>query len=238
MLTIVLLPGLDGTGTLFENFAIALGSDYRVKIVRYPASEPLGYPELENVARSSLPEAGSFVILGESFSGPIAVALANSCSSHGQCKGLIMCCSFVRNPYPFTSFLKPFINILPISSTSTGLLRKVLLGKFNSETLRSKLAQAIAQVSPSVIRARLRAVIEIDVSTKLAALNIPVLYLRASHDRVVPGSASKIISKLKPDVSIVQLEAPHFLLQAVPDEASQVVIDFIRQVDELENSLV
>jgi thioesterase domain-containing protein len=55
MVTVVLLPGMDGTGTLFDPFIAALGPDFNVKVVRYPATEPLGYSELESIARSALP---------------------------------------------------------------------------------------------------------------------------------------------------------------------------------------
>jgi len=233
MLTIVLLPGLDGTGALFEAFASTLGRNYRVKIARYPSAEPLGYADLVEIARSSLPEDGPFVILGESFSGPIAITLAAANSLQSRCKGLVLCCSFVRNPHPVASYLKPLVGILPISAASTRMLRNILLGRFATGALRDQLANAIAQVSPSVIRSRLRNVIEVDVTAKLAALNMPLLYLRASHDYVVPRSASGFISQVKPDTRVVQLEAPHFLLQAVPDEASHVVSEFISQIEDM-----
>ena len=68
-MTLVLLPGMDGTGILVEPFVAALGSQFSVTIVRYPITEALGYAELEAVARAALPTDGPFVILGESFSG-------------------------------------------------------------------------------------------------------------------------------------------------------------------------
>ena len=227
-MTLVLLPGLDGTGMLFDSFVSALGSEYQVKVVRYPSSEPLGYAELEEIARASLPQDGPFIILGESFSGPIAVSIAASCSS--QLKGLVLSCSFVRNPYPIASYLKPFIGLLPITTTSTSKLRSIMLGKFATDALRSALANAIEQVSVPTIRARLRAVVDVDVSEKLAALNVPVLYLRASHDRIVPRAASETALRLKSDMRLAQLEAPHFLLQSAPNEAAKIVGSFVHEV--------
>ncbi len=43
MITLVLLPGMDGTGCLFADFVSALGSEFETILVRYPSDEPLGY---------------------------------------------------------------------------------------------------------------------------------------------------------------------------------------------------
>jgi pimeloyl-ACP methyl ester carboxylesterase len=228
MVTLVLLPGMDGTGTLFEPFVAALGSAFTVKAVRYPATEPLGYTELEAVVRAALPAEEPFVILGESFSGPIAVSLAASCSS--QLKAVILCCTFVRNPLPLPAALRHFVHLLPLGMAPMGLLNRLLLGAFSTPALRSSLARAIAQVAPSALRARLRAVLSVDVSAQLSGLGVPVLYLRASGDRVVPRAASELIARLRPRTEVVQLEGPHCLLQAVPSQAGQVVGAFIRKV--------
>lgn len=229
MVTLVLLPGMDGTGTLFEAFVAALGSEFNVKVVSYPTTEPLGYPELESIARTALPSEGPFVILGESFSGPIAVSLAASCSP--QLKGLVLCCTFVRNPRPVFSVLKPFIGVLPVAFVPVHFLFHLLLGRSSTAALRTALTQALARVSPSALRARLQGVLSVDVSAKLAEVDVPVLYLRASQDRLVPQTASKLVSQLCPRTEVVQLEAPHFLLQAVPSEAARIVAAFVREVE-------
>lgn len=232
MMTLVLLPGMDGTGSLFNSFVIALGSRYTIKVVSYPPNEPLDYAELEARVSAALPTDGPFVILGESFSGPIAVSLAASCPS--RLKGLILCCSFVRNPYPFAAYFKPFVDLLPITEMSTSMLRNVLLGRFASDALHSALASATAQVSKSVIHARMRAVISVDVSQKLAAIEVPILYLRASHDHVIPRRASELMKNLKPEMRVVELDAPHFLLQAAPVEAAIMLYAFVREFEEQE----
>jgi pimeloyl-ACP methyl ester carboxylesterase len=70
----------------------------------------------------------------------------------------------------------------------------------------------------------------VDVSEKLASLTVPILYLRASHDRVVPQKASEFISGLNPGTRVVQIEAPHFLLQAAPVAAVKVIGAFVQEV--------
>jgi len=52
-LTLVLLPGMDGTGDLFDAFVAAVSGGCRCKVVRYPVGEALGYPELEAPAEAA-----------------------------------------------------------------------------------------------------------------------------------------------------------------------------------------
>jgi len=90
---------MDGTGDLFAPFCAALGDEYETIIVRYPPNEILGYGELTALAQSCLPGDRPFVLLAESFSGPVAITLA--AEKRNGLAGLILCASFARNPRPF-----------------------------------------------------------------------------------------------------------------------------------------
>lgn len=229
MLTVVLLPGMDGTGDLFEPFIAALGPEFSVTVVRYSTAEPLNYAELESLAHAALPAEGDFVILGESFSGPIAVSLAAAGSS--RLKGLVLCCTFVRNPLPTLAVLKPFIGALPVGLAPVRTLSHIFLGRFSSANLRNALARAITKVATPTFHARLRAVLSVDVSQKLTEVSVPILYLRASQDRLVPQSASKLIQQICPHMKVVPIEGPHFLLQASPSEAAKAVVAWLREIE-------
>jgi pimeloyl-ACP methyl ester carboxylesterase len=227
-ITLVLLPGMDGTGDLFAPFVAALGTGFDVVVVRYPPTEALDYAALERVARAALPTNAPFVLLGESFSGPIAVSIA--ASRPQQLLGLILCCSFVRNPRPFFSRLRAWVGVLPLRWVPVWLLGAILLGRFANAGLRADFARSLAQVSADVLKDRIRAVLAVDVSASLSVVDVATLYLRAAHDRIVPPAASRLVSALRPETRIVQLEAPHFLLQAAPAEAAARVGDFVREV--------
>ena len=211
MLTIVLLPGMDGTASLFASFVAALGGRYSVKHIVYPGGQALGYAELESLARKALPTRGRYVLLGEAFSGPIA---------------------FVRNPYPVFGPLAPLFGrltgVLPVKAAPVFAMRHLLLGHFATQHLITSLRRALSQVSAPVLQARARAVMTVDVSAQLAAVRVPVLYLQAQHDRVVPQNAAETIVKSLPSVQVVQLDAPHLLLQAVPGAAAQAVHAFLQ----------
>ena len=229
MLTIVLLPGMDGTASLFAPFVAALDGRYSVKHIVYPGGQALGYAELESLARKALPTRGRYVLLGESFSGPIAVAIA--ASQPRGLVGLVLCATFVRNPYPVFGPLAPLFGrltgVLPVKAAPVFAMRHLLLGHFATQHLITSLRRALSQVSAPVLQARARAVMTVDVSAQLAAVRVPVLYLQAQHDRVVPNTAAETIVKSLPSVQVVQLDAPHLLLQAVPGAAAQAVHAFL-----------
>ena len=160
--------------------------------------------------------------------GPIAVSIA--ASPPDGLRGIVLCCSFVRNPRPEFGVLKKLIQLLPTRGFPVALLSRMLLGRFSSPQLRRTLAQVLAQVAPNVLRARLRAVLDVNVTSALGRVHVPVLYLRASEDRVVPRGASGLIAKLLPGVRVAELEAPHLLLQVAPGEAARYVAGFVREV--------
>lgn len=232
MLTIVLLPGMDGTGNLFEPFTSALGQEFDIQVVHYPTIDALGYAQLEEHVRRLLPINGHFVILGESFSGPIAVSIA--ASRPAGLVGIILCSTFVRNPRPFFGPLRHLVNVLPVKLVPIAILNTVLLGSFSNSQLRSALTAAMAQFTSEALRARLRAVLSVDVSAKLKAVEVPLLYLLATHDQVVPISALEQIQEVLPATQVAPIEAPHFLLQAAPTAAASAVGKFLRS---LQNAL-
>jgi pimeloyl-[acyl-carrier protein] methyl ester esterase len=87
-------------------------------------------------------------------------------------------------------------------------------------------------VSPLVIRRRLAAVLAVDVSALLARVDVPVLYLRASEDRLVPRLASHELSTM-PRIRFAEVEGPHFLLQAKPTAAAAHVQRFLHGIEGL-----
>lgn len=231
---LVLLPGMDGTGELFKPFLDAMGQRCPVRVVDYPTSGALGYAELEEAMRTSLPHEGTFVLLGESFSGPVAISIA--ASRPPGLKGLILSCTFARNPRPHLGALRFLIGALPTGAIAMRCACVALLGSYTTSGLRRAFLAALGKVTPEALRARLRAVVSVDVTRELAAIDVPLLYLRAKHDHVVPAEAAELIRSIKPEVRVVDVEAPHFLLQAAPETAARLVAEFIHGVAGSEKS--
>ncbi len=232
MIRLIILPGMDGTGLLLGPFIKALGPGFEVTVVRYPDNSTWGYAELEHVAQTALSETGPFFILGESFSGPLAVTLASKHAN--QVKGLILCASFVRNPRPALTWLKFFTSLLPVSGAAQTALSHLLLGKHAYDEMRLALSEELERISPATLRFRLREVLAVDVSVRYAALDMPILYLRATSDRLVPRTASKLAQRLNPRTRIADIDAPHFLLQSASFQAAKAVNRFMAEIQAAE----
>jgi pimeloyl-ACP methyl ester carboxylesterase len=95
---LILLPGMDGTGRLFGPLLRILPPGLEAAVVAYPADRPCGYAELLPLVEAAVPDGGEFLILGESFSGPLASLLA--ARRPRRLRGVILCASFARSPLP------------------------------------------------------------------------------------------------------------------------------------------
>jgi len=226
---------MDGTGDLFEPLINSLNKSLKLVVVRYPLDKPLNYKELVAFAEHSIPKEGSYALLGESFSGPIALSLA--CKNNPRLIGVILCCSFIQNPRPTFSTFKPFIKYLPFQLAPKSILSHILMGRFSTAKLRKAFRFSVAQVSPNAFKARLTSTLTVQASDQLRTIQAPILYLRASEDKVVPKTASKIISSIKPSAHIVEIEAPHFLLQAAPIQAAKAILSFLANSTHEANNL-
>ncbi|HZX30916.1 MAG TPA: hypothetical protein VFF03_06170 [Rhodocyclaceae bacterium] len=225
MLTLVLLPGLDGTGLLFADFITALGPGVRTIVASYPTDTPLGYDELEPIARSFLPRNEPFYLLAESFSGPLAIAIA--ASPPPELLGLVLCSSFARNPLPVLAPFRFALGAVPVAALPMALLSFFVLGRFATPALHAALARSLALVAPAVLRARARAALSIDRASLLPQIKMPVLYLRATEDRIVSEASWKLVRALVPQATAVRFPAPHFLLQVMPKPAAAAIAEFM-----------
>ncbi len=57
---------------------------------------------------------------------------------------------------------------------------------------------------------------------------MPILCLVAKHDRLIPRSAARAIQKHAPAARVVELDAPHCLLQCVPEAAAEQIREFLQ----------
>jgi pimeloyl-ACP methyl ester carboxylesterase len=234
---LVLLPGMDGTGDLFEPLREAMGAHAPVDVVRYSGTERLGYSELEPLVRAHLarlPEGEPFVLLGESFSGPLAISIA--ASPPPGLRGLILCCSFARPPSPGLALMRggliDLLMTLLHAPQMAGPVRRMLLGRFATPRLAALLQASMRKVSGAVMTHRMKEVQRVNVVDKLAQVRVPSMYLQAMQDRVVPAQAARVIQRVLADLRVVRLEGPHGLLQAAPDATARAIENFCRELGE------
>lgn len=225
MTVLVLLPGMDGSGTLFAAFTAALGKEITPTVISYPADQSLGYACLTEFVRPRLPSDAPFFLLGESFSSPIAIALA--AERPPMLAGLILSGGFARNPVPPMRALRHLVRFAPLHGRFSGFASPLLLGWRASAGLRRALRSALDMASASVLRMRMREVLDVDYSERARTIAVPVLYLQADRDQVVFAAPARHLRSLLPEMKVVRLRGPHLLLQTAPVQAAAAVTAFI-----------
>jgi pimeloyl-ACP methyl ester carboxylesterase len=220
---LVLLPGLDGTGELFAPLLQALGDDVTTSVVRYGAE--LTFDEYVESAGKALPD--QCVVIAESFSGPVAITLA---ARHpGKVRCLVLCATFAVSP--FRSLLRA-AKFFPARLFRPNPLLPSMVDHFCFSgapiSLRLSPVAAVSTVPPAIMRARLACLATTDVRALLPRVTTPVLYLRASRDRIVNSRLSLEMTSLLPNVKVAEIDGPHLLLQARPRECAAAITDFIQ----------
>ena len=227
---LVLLPGMDGTGELFSDFMDALPMWVVPEVIRFPGTKSLSYRQLEAEARSALSKPGSFVLLGESFSSPLAVRLAAS-APNGLC-GLVICAGFVAPPVWRT--LRAMASLIAPAACwavkSRFVAPRILLGPKAPQALVKKLRNAICSVRPDVMADRLRAVLTCDARAELRRVPVPILYVAATRDLLVRKASLRIVRRIRPDTKVARISGPHLIAQRKPSDTATAVVEFLRQI--------
>jgi pimeloyl-ACP methyl ester carboxylesterase len=225
-----ILPGLDGTARMLSAFvAAARAAGFEdVHAIAYPPDRILDYAGLETFARAALPHDSPCLLLGESFSGPVALAIAadpppNLCA-------LALSTTFAKTPLPALRPLAALAGIAPVRPLPMSALAWLLLGRWATPALRRELGEALATVSPAVLRARAACALRADADAALPRIAIPTLYLRGDADRLMPRAAGDRILAGIAGARLTTLAGPHLLLQAAPERSAAALAAFARRI--------
>jgi pimeloyl-ACP methyl ester carboxylesterase len=212
--TLVLLPGMEGSGIVFQPLVATAPADVEIVTVTYPSGEAQGYDRLLPLVRALLPRDRPFHLLGWSFGGPLAL-LAASENPPGL-RGVILASTFVRRPSWVPTALRALARPWLFRLYPAAEQMKTLLGRQATPELRRLLGEAHALAGPAAIAARVRAAMSVDATAVLLACPAPILYLRAGSDRVIRARCADEIRALVPSVEIVEIAGPHLALLTNP----------------------
>jgi pimeloyl-ACP methyl ester carboxylesterase len=223
--TLLLLPGIDGTEVLFRPLVAALPGWITPRVVTYPATGPNGYADLLPLVERSAADAPKFFVLGWSFSGPLALMLAARQPS--RARGVILCSSFVRAPVPATRWLR-FATVAPTVAL-VRLARRAPARVFGprSHALAEAQAMTWSRVPSRVVAQRARAILALDAREILRRCPSPLLYMAASSDRVVPRHNADEVVRERPGARIATIDGDHLALFTNARAAAQTIAGFI-----------
>ena len=218
-LQIVLLPGLDGTGRLFDPLKAYLPIE-NTTVIALPKDGKQDYAHLTQYCQSRLP-SGPYILVAESFSGPIGLQLA---ASDSMLVKLILVATFAKPPKPFISKLCSYLPLKKlIRMPFAGPASRILFFGFDTpkDTITNFMA-AVGSVPAGTMAERLR-----EASTfNLGQIKIakPVTYIQPSNDRLVPKRCFGPVADRCADIALKTIVGPHFILQASPKRCAAVIL--------------
>lgn len=220
---LVLLPGLNGSDRLFAPLLPYL-EGLHVKCCSLPEQGQQTYAAL---TETLLPQLGSspYVLLGESFSGPLAYALAQRRPT--GLRGVILAASFLQRPHPLLSFA-PYLP-LPRSLLRAELaLRLFCVDRQASPELLELLRNEISRLPSALLRQRLLTLNQLQAPKQ--PLELPALHLRARQDRLITRKAAASVRRHCQELRQLDIDGPHFLLQSQPQASAKAIKAFIEEL--------
>ncbi|WP_313420193.1 alpha/beta hydrolase [Stenotrophomonas sp.] len=221
---VLMLPGLDGGVGMSGAFLEAVRAHgLEAEALSLPVHGAQDYPTLAAWLQPQLP-LQPWVLLAESFAGPLAVQIA--AQAPAGLRGLVLSTTFARRPVPV-----PAASAVALSAAwplpPLPVMARVLLGQWRTPQNVQALRQALAEVPSRVLRQRAASTLRVDVRALLPRIAVPTLYLQARQDRLLwPPSVSEL-QALLPEARHVALQGPHLLLQARPEQAAEVVARWV-----------
>lgn len=226
-LTLFLLPGLDGTGQLYLPFIAAAHPGFDVDCCEYPSSPFYDYDELVQYVERRLPGQEPYALVAESFAGPLALIIA--ATQPKNLRALVLAASFSDKPVPNAKQLATLLRFLPAVLPPRRLLHFWLTGNRLEPGLAELLDTALAGIPAITLKRRAIAALQVDVRPLLSRIAVPVLYLRGKQDRLIGAGKGKQLTDACRFGEIVDVDAPHFLFQTVPEAAAAEIRYFLER---------
>ena len=221
---LLLLPGLDGTASLFRWLIPMWSGMIDARPVSYPRNL-YTYADALRHAEQQLPPEGGVFVLGECFSGPVAIQLAHRYPE--RVEGMVLTTSFATCPSMLLRSCKHLLAI-PVSGFLMRTCAKTLTPGLD-DAIKRELDVILRMVPSSVLMRRLQQVASVDVTSHLKELAQPILYLQGRQDRLVSTASARLVQQCAAQTRVVTLDAPHLLLQYAVRDAAAAILQFIDQ---------
>jgi 3-oxoadipate enol-lactonase len=226
---LVLVPGLDGTGLLFYRQVPLLERRYSVTTHRLRDSA-IGLDELISELDGTIAAVAPdrpVTLIGESFGG--ALALSYALAHDDRVARLV-----IVNSFPFFSpQARLWAGYHLLRATPWGVMRIVrhlTAWRMHSPHTGREELRRFHELMRATTRegylSRLRMLRQYDVRTRLADIKVPVLYLAADRDHLVPAVAqAELMASLTPRGSVRVLHGHGHVCLIAPDLDLCTILD-------------
>ncbi len=237
-MTLLLLPGADGTGLLFKPLLAqinasgfkAASADIKTAII------DLNYDESGQLFNQLLAMQAAHIedlyahepvqIIAESYSGLLAYELLMR--QRLEITQMVFVASFLSMPSklaPLAAKLKPKYLQSALRYTPERIWGRVVFGKWQNHYLRTLFIEAMQQTPNELLQQRLEIIAEAKVPT--VKVHVPCLYLQGKQDNLVVAKNIAPFRRLFTNFEYQVLEGTHFLLQTNPQGVWQAIDNFL-----------
>jgi pimeloyl-ACP methyl ester carboxylesterase len=211
---------------LFKAFVACLPASVESIIVPLP-QQAADYDSIAQSIVHRLPSDRPFVLLGESFSGPLALKIA----ARGDLKlvAVVLVASFIRRPVAWLPGIARFIFRAAVFRLpwQRFFVNHLLAGGRSPDDLLRETMASMHSNDHRVLAGRVRVALTVDATDDLIQCPVPILYLRGAQDRLIDPKTADALKRMRPDLECRTIHAPHFVLQCAPAEAAKVVADYL-----------
>lgn len=218
-LKIILLPGLDGTGLLFNGLLKALPNDLEVDVICLNDLSARTYHEqaIELAARYV---GTDLVLVAESYSGRLAYEWCGV--SNAAVRAVVFLASFVSAP----SLISRLAGYLPVSLLKPHRLSRYLVNRVGFAGAGAPehidpVFESIRLTDQHTLKQRLKNISQLHTPSKL--YNIPSVYIRPSHDYLVANKAVAAVTSVFNNLEVVRVSGGHFIAQSRPYLCSNII---------------
>jgi pimeloyl-ACP methyl ester carboxylesterase len=107
------------------------------------------------------------------------------------------------------------------------VVRHFMAGPDAPDAIVAEVQRAVSAVSAEVLAHRASEALRVDARDALAAVDVPILFLAPTRDRLIRRDAHEDVLGLRPDAEVALLEGPHMILQRCPHASLARIEEFL-----------
>lgn len=220
IIKLILLPGMDGTGKLFEPLLTYLPPSIDAEVIALSSLS-------SNCIRSQAEEIAELIgnqeviIFAESYSGSIAYELAQM--NFINIKHIIFVASFLSRPSVLSKFgpIAP-LGVLRLNVVPSFLLSWLFFGSCKRNDLVKLFMHALNLVTNNTLKSRLRAIASL--TEPKEPITVPCTYIQATKDKLVNPNSITVFQNLCVNLKTEKVVGGHFIAQCNPKKCADIIL--------------
>jgi len=216
---VLLLPGLDGSGMLFDELIDNFPEHFNTQICRLDEIPCSSFIESAQHIAGTIND-DEIVLIAESYSGRIAYELCRLFGKRVQ--HVIFIASFISKP----SILAYCANLLPLSTLTSNrftywLLDKIGFSGQSQPLLLDNVFRSLSRVNKSKLKQRLNNIARLKVPSERT--DTCCTYIRAKKDLLVNSNALSELREIFPHTTVITISGGHFIAQMAPVQCAKII---------------